>query len=191
MATTSSSGPRRPRARAPDGGSPGSRALVARDLPRGAHGRRGQCDLRRCLPPCEPRALQSANEVSATALGYTGGHDRTWHRQAPPGHLLPGLAPRAPSSFARLAPTSVIATCYVLGVSTRRLEKLARAPPITKLPKSQILQDGPQPQTPSSRAFHTRPPDGGPYPIVWQMPWWSRYERPAGPSTSMCSSSLG
>jgi len=34
----------------------------------------------------------------------------------------------------------------VLGVSTRRLEKLARAPPITKLPKSQISQDGPQPR---------------------------------------------
>jgi len=99
MATTSSSGPRRPRARAPGQGSPGSAALVARDLRRGAHGCRGRCDLRRCLPPCEPRAHQSAQRVSATALGYTGGHDRTWHRQAPPGHLLPGLAPRAPSSL--------------------------------------------------------------------------------------------
>jgi len=45
-----------------------------------------------------------------------------------------------------VALTSVIATCYVLGVSTRRLEKLAWALGITKLSKSQISQDGPQPR---------------------------------------------
>jgi hypothetical protein len=91
-----------------------------------------------------------------------------------------------------VAPTSVIATCYVLGVSTRRLEKLAEAPPITKLSKSQISQDGPQPQTPRSEPFAPVPPDGRPLPDrLRQMPWWSRYERLAGPSTSTCSSSLG
>jgi len=60
----------------------------------------------------------------------------------------------------------VIATCYVLGVSTRRLEKLAEALGITKLSKSQISEMAHSLDA-EVRAFRTRPLDGGPYPIVW------------------------
>jgi|GEM_PF-4967231 len=166
MATTSSSGPRRPRARAPGQGSPGSRALVAQHLRRGAHGCRGRCDLRRGLPPCEPRAHQSAQRVSATALGYTGGHDRTWHRQAPPGHLLPGLAPRAPSSLGG-SPHQLLATCSrargARGDASRSWlgplgSRSCRSPRSRKMAHSLDAE---------VRAFRTRPLDTGPYPIVW------------------------
>jgi hypothetical protein len=58
-------------------------------------------------------------------LGYTGGHDRTWHPEAPPGHLLPGLAPRALSLARKVVLTSCSPPARVLGVSRRRLEKLA------------------------------------------------------------------
>jgi len=65
-----------------------------------------------------------------------------------------------------VALTSVIATCYVLGVSTRRLEKLAWALGITKLSKSQISEMAHSLDA-EVKAFRTRPPDSGPYPIVW------------------------
>jgi len=60
----------------------------------------------------------------------------------------------------------VIATCYVLGVSTRRLEKLAEALGITKLSKSQISEMAHSLDA-EVKAFRTRPLDSGPYPIVW------------------------
>jgi len=190
MATTSSSGPRRARARAPGQGSPGSRALVAQHLRRGAHGCRGRCDLRRCLPPCEPRAHQSAQRVSATALGYTGGHDRPWHRQAPPGHLLPGLAPRALSLARKVALTSCSPPARVLGVSRRRLEKLTWALGSTKRSTSQISHDGPQPRCGGEGRSQPSPGQRSLPDRAGRMPWWSRYERPAGPSMSTRSSSL-
>jgi putative transposase len=65
-----------------------------------------------------------------------------------------------------VALTSVIATCYVLGVSTRRLEKLAEALGITKLSKSQISEMAHSLDA-EVKAFRTRPLDSGPYPIVW------------------------
>jgi len=54
----------------------------------------------------------------------------------------------------------------VLGVSTRRLEKLAEALGITKLSKSQISHDGPQPRCGGEGLSHPSL-DSGPYPIVW------------------------
>jgi len=42
--------------------------LTHRDLRRGAHGCRGRCDLRRCLPPCEPRAHQAAQRLAQPSL---------------------------------------------------------------------------------------------------------------------------
>jgi len=71
-----------------------------------------------------------------------------------------------------VALTSVIATCYVLGVSTRRLEKLAWALGITKLSKSQISQDGPQPRWGGEGLSHPSP---GQRPLpdrAGRMPWW-------------------
>ncbi|MFC4016323.1 IS256 family transposase, partial [Nonomuraea purpurea] len=67
---------------------------------------------------------------------------------------------------AERALTSVVATSYLLGVSTRRVEKLAEAMGITSLSKSQVSAmaaelDGLVEQ------FRSRPLDGGPYTFMW------------------------
>jgi putative transposase len=67
---------------------------------------------------------------------------------------------------AETALTTVVATCYLLGVSTRRLERLAEALGITRLSKSQVSEmakelDG------LVESFRTRPLDQGPYRFVW------------------------
>jgi putative transposase len=63
---------------------------------------------------------------------------------------------------AEAALTSVVATCYLLGVSTRRMERLVETLGITRLSKSQVSRmaadlDG------QVEAFRTRPLDQGPY----------------------------
>jgi putative transposase len=59
----------------------------------------------------------------------------------------------------------VVATSYLLGVSTRRMEKLVESLGITRLSKSQVSEmardlDG------QVEAFRTRPLDAGPYTFV-------------------------
>ena len=66
---------------------------------------------------------------------------------------------------AEAALTSVVATCYLLGVSTRRMEKLVETLGITRLSRSQVTEmardlDG------QVEAFRTRPLDAGPYTFV-------------------------
>ncbi|MDE1675560.1 transposase, partial [Nocardia gipuzkoensis] len=66
---------------------------------------------------------------------------------------------------AERALTSVVATCYLLGFSTRRMEKLVESLGVTKLSKSQVSimaaeLDG------QVEAFRTRPLDAGPYTFV-------------------------
>ena len=66
---------------------------------------------------------------------------------------------------AEAALTSVVATCYLLGVSTRRMEKLVESLGITRLSRSQVSEmardlDG------QVEAFRTRPLDAGPYTFV-------------------------
>ena len=66
---------------------------------------------------------------------------------------------------AERALTSVVATCYLLGVSTRRMERLVESLGITRLSKSQVSEmardlDG------QVEAFRTRPLDQGPYTFV-------------------------
>ncbi len=66
---------------------------------------------------------------------------------------------------AESALVSVVATSYLLGVSTRRMEKLVETLGITRLSKSQVSQmakdlDG------QVEAFRTRPLDAGPYTFV-------------------------
>ena len=63
------------------------------------------------------------------------------------------------------APISVVATSYLLGVSTRRVEKLAETLGIKSLSKSQVSElakslDG------AVEQFRSRPLDGGPYRFV-------------------------
>jgi transposase-like protein len=66
---------------------------------------------------------------------------------------------------AESAMISVVATSYLLGVSTRRMEKVVEALGITRLSKSQVSEmvrdlDG------QVEAFRTRPLDAGPYTFV-------------------------
>jgi len=61
---------------------------------------------------------------------------------------------------------SVVATCYLLGVSTRRVEKLAQSLGVTQLSKSQVSEMA---KTLDERVaeFRNRPLDGSPYTFVW------------------------
>jgi putative transposase len=60
----------------------------------------------------------------------------------------------------------VVATCYLLGVSTRRVEKLAATLGVTQLSKSQVSEMA---KTLDARVaeFRNRPLDASPYTFVW------------------------
>ena len=66
---------------------------------------------------------------------------------------------------AEAALTSVVATCYLLGVSTRRMEKLVGSLGITRLSKSQVSEMA-RDLDEQVEAFRTRPLDAGPYTFV-------------------------
>ncbi|OBG87989.1 transposase [Mycobacterium sp. E136] len=63
---------------------------------------------------------------------------------------------------AERALTTVVATCYLLGVSTRRMDKLVETLGITSLSKSQVSVMAKELDT-AVEAFRTRPLDAGPY----------------------------
>ncbi|WP_449290163.1 IS256 family transposase [Nonomuraea purpurea] len=67
---------------------------------------------------------------------------------------------------AERALTSVVATSYLLGVSTRRVEKLAEAMGITSLSKSQVSMMAAELDA-MVEQFRSRPLDAGPYTFVW------------------------
>jgi len=66
---------------------------------------------------------------------------------------------------AERALTTVVATCYLLGVSTRRMEKLVDSLGITRLSKSQVSVMAAELDE-QVEAFRTRPLDHGPYTFV-------------------------
>src|SRR5688500_19852278 len=66
---------------------------------------------------------------------------------------------------AEAALTSVVATCYLLGVSTRRMEKLVDALGITRLSKSQVSVMAAELDA-TVAEFRGRPLDAGPYTFV-------------------------
>src|SRR4051794_13785825 len=66
---------------------------------------------------------------------------------------------------AEAALTSVGATCYLLGGSTRRMEKLVEALGITRLSRSQVSEMA-RDLDAQVEAFRTRPLDAGPYTFV-------------------------
>jgi putative transposase len=66
---------------------------------------------------------------------------------------------------AEAALTSVVATSYLLGVSTRRMEKLVETLGITRLSKSQVSRMAADLDE-QVEAFRTRPLDQGPYTFV-------------------------
>ena len=59
----------------------------------------------------------------------------------------------------------MVATCYLLGVSTRRMDKLVETLGITSLSKSQVSVMAKELDT-AVEAFRTRPLDAGPYTFV-------------------------
>jgi putative transposase len=66
---------------------------------------------------------------------------------------------------AERALTSVVATCYLLGVSTRRMERLVESLGVTGLSKSQVSVMAAELDE-AVEAFRTRPLDAGPYTFV-------------------------
>ncbi|EUA42122.1 transposase, Mutator family protein [Mycobacterium xenopi 4042] len=66
---------------------------------------------------------------------------------------------------AERALTSVVATCYLLGVSTRRMERLVETLGVTRLFKSQVSIMAKELDE-QVEAFRTRPLDAGPYTFV-------------------------
>jgi putative transposase len=66
---------------------------------------------------------------------------------------------------AERALTSVVATCYLLGVSTRRMEKLVEQLGVTRLSKSQVSVMA-KDLDEQVEAFRSRPLDQGPYTFV-------------------------
>ena len=66
---------------------------------------------------------------------------------------------------AEAALTSVVATCYLLGVSTRRMDKLVQSLGITGLSRSQVSEMS-KDLDDQVAAFRTRPLDAGPYTFV-------------------------
>ncbi len=67
---------------------------------------------------------------------------------------------------AEQALVSVVATAYLLGVSTRRVEKLAETLGVTRLSKSQVSQMAAHLDA-QVEAFRNRPLDAAPYTFVW------------------------
>jgi putative transposase len=66
---------------------------------------------------------------------------------------------------AEAALTSVVATCYLLGVSTRRMDKFVESLGITRLSKSQVSVMA-RDLDEHVASFRTRPLDAGPYTFV-------------------------
>jgi len=81
-----------------------------------------------------------------------------------PGNGTSGASPRPIPAGRALA--SVVATSYLLGVSTRRVEKLAASLGVTGLSKSQVSVMAAELDE-LVEGFRSRPLDAGPYTFVW------------------------
>ncbi|GGN23300.1 IS256 family transposase [Streptomyces fuscichromogenes] len=115
-------------------------------------------------------------QVSDERANHRNGHrPREWDTRAGTVELaIPKL--RSGSYFphwllerrrrAEQALISVIATACLLGVSTRRVEKLAESPGVTQLSKSQVTAMA-RHLDEQVAAFRNRPLDQGPYAFVW------------------------
>ena len=103
--------------------------------------------------------------ATGTGTGTPGPARSSWRsRSCGQGQLLPGLAAGA-APAGRAALVSVVATSYLLGVSTRRMEKLVETLGITRLSKSQVSEMAKDLDA-QVEAFRTRPLDAGPYTFV-------------------------
>jgi len=146
---------------------------------------RAEPDLVRHLLKTFVQALMGAEADAVCGAGYglrsdervnsrNGYRSREWDTRAGTMELaIPKL--RSNSYFpdwllerrkrAERALTTVVATCYLLGVSTRRMEKLVQALGITSLSKSQVSVMAKELDE-QVASFRTRPLDAGPYTFV-------------------------
>ena len=146
---------------------------------------RAEPDLLRGLLTTFVQALMSAEADAVCGAPYgarsdertnsrNGYRDREWDTRAGTVELaIPKL--RHGSYFpdwllerrkrAERALTTVVATCYLLGVSTRRMEKLVETLGITRLSKSQVSEMAKELDE-HVASFRTRPLDAGPYTFV-------------------------
>src|SRR5215470_6254803 len=142
-------------------------------------------DLLRAMVTTFAQALMSAEAEAVCGAGYgersgertntrNGYRRRGWDTRAGSIDLaIPKL--RQGSYFpdwllerrrrAEAALVTVVATSYLLGVSTRRMEKLVEALGITRLSKSQVSEMAKDLDA-QVEAFRTRPLDAGPYTFV-------------------------
>ena len=120
---------------------------------------------------CGAPYVARSDERTNTRNGY---RDRDWDTRAGTVELaIPKL--RQGSYFpdwllerrkrAERALTTVVATCYLLGVSTRRMEKLVETLGITRLSKSQVSVMAKELDE-HVASFRSRPLDAGPYTFV-------------------------
>jgi putative transposase len=138
----------------------------------------GRCWPRSSTHSCQRRPTRSAapSTDSAARTGPTCETARAREFDTRAGTLelaIPKL--RAGSYFldwllerrrwAERALTTVVATCYLLGVSTRRMEKLVESLGITRLSKSQVSEMAKDLDEQVAQLRH-RPVDGGPYAFV-------------------------
>ena len=146
---------------------------------------RAEPDLLRGLLTTFVQALMSAEADAVCGAPYgarsdertnsrNGYRDRDWDTRAGTIELaIPKL--RQGSYFpdwllerrkrAERALTTVVATCYLLGVSTRRMEKLVETLGITRLSKSQVSVMAKELDE-HVASFRSRPLDAGPYTFV-------------------------
>ena len=146
------------------------------------HLQRAEPDLLRSMLATFVQALMSAEADAACGADFgtrsaertnrrNGYRPREWDTRAGTVELaIPKL--REGSYFpdwllerrkrAERALTSVVATCYLLGVSTRRMEKLVEQLGITRLSKSEVSVMA-KDLDEQVEAFRTRPLDAGPY----------------------------
>jgi transposase-like protein len=84
-----------------------------------------------------PERVNSRNGYRHRELDTRVGHDRRGDPEARTGSYFPDwLLERRKRAESALI--SVVATCYLLGVSTRRMDKLVQSLGITSLSKSQV-----------------------------------------------------
>ncbi|GFJ77484.1 IS256 family transposase [Phytohabitans houttuyneae] len=143
-------------------------------------------DLLRAMVKTFAEALMSAEADAVCGAGYgerseqrvnsrNGYRQREWDTRAGTVELaIPKL--RQGSYFpdwlltyrrrAERALVSVVATSYLLGVSTRRVEKLVEQLGVAQLSKSQVSEMAEHLDA-QVEAFRSRPLDAGPYTFVW------------------------
>jgi putative transposase len=80
---------------------------------------------------------------------------------------------------AERALTTVVASCYLLGVPTRRMEKLVETLGITRLSKSQVSVMAKELDE-HVESFRSRPLDAGPNTFIAAEAWCSTCVRAAG-----------